>query len=523
MQFRRAVVLLATLLAGSAQPGLAQRKLPLDSDDLLGFREGLSRIKLYDRCPRLGVLPTPPADLEGADPAVAAQIEAAAVPLFRQAGLVTIDSQSFRSAFEKRNRAEGGIYDPYSGQSLPGKYRAVAAGALHDYLSEQRLDCVVTLRAVRESINVDGSKATWSGAVERVDGQVGDSIFHSSWRGFGSFPVLSLDLRILDGQGTVIFERRGGVQLEAYADVSHARGPNSWLMVPKQSLLKDPKRIERALRYATLPLGYSAEEIDQGRNDPHINTALISPHDLAPPPAGVSPGQEAGGLKVPRPQLLNDIHRVAFILTSDSSLAVPAASLEQFEVLIRDTLKPLEWDVIDARGPTVSELEALGGFYDPFSGVRDNKKDAEVTRLILKLTATPQPDALITVSVLRTSAPQKLGFAEWDGAEQDAITLQPASIVRKVFKGNENRAAGEGLVQASSLRVTLQDAGGRTLFEGRGGIELLEKLSARMYESHDQAGMSQTLTKRPPQELFQDATRNQEAVQIALHELVPKP
>lgn len=512
---------LFTASLGFAHFALSANKLPLDSDDLLGFRDGLSRSQLFDRCARLGVLPPFSTELDGADPSVSAQIEATALPLFRQAGLLSVGDETYRHALESRNHAIGGIFDPHTGQLRRDRRNSVFTGALQDFFLQERLDCVATLKVVEESVNASEATVSWSGVAERVDGQLTSAIFgRPPTRGFGSLLAISLQLQILDRSGKMLFDRRGGIQLASYVDASHSHGINDFLVVPGEKRLQDPKRIERALSVVTQPLRYSSEEIYLSRNDRHKNPMLMDLHELAPPPPGLPPGQRMQGLKVPRGDILKSVHRVALQMGTAGGISVSTAILDHFRDEVRTELQSLQWEAIETRNITPADLEALGSLYDPFTGMRDKSKVAEVTRILLEGASSPPPDALINVVLLTTFAPHRSGFAEWEGAQQDAVTLGPATTAHKVFVSSNNRAAGEGFVVASAVRVLVSDAAGNLLYEGQGGIELLEKIDAKLTVSGGHAFQFETFTKRDPKELFQDPTRIQGAVRFALHDLV---
>ena len=495
----------------------------------LGFVGG-SRAEVLQHCKRLGIIPPARPPMLGTNPDAATRIEAAAAGFLREAGFEVVDSAAYTKAYDNFNRAIGGIYNPTTGAARQDAYSSVITNALREYFDQQHLDCVAWLRVVEPKVNVEGRNVTWDGATERVNGQpppggFSDFMFANGQMS-GTLPAISLQLQILDRASKVVFGRRGGVQLAAYHDPGHGSGTATFLMVPRAQLLLDDKRIERALRYAAEPLRYSAEEIAAGGNDPAINTTLIKLQDLPPVPAGIVASQQ-GGLQVPREQILSAVHRIALgpLFPGDYKVAPEVAA--RYRTLVHEELKRLGWDVVDADNLNAIASAAVAkssGFYDPLTGAQDPVKVADMMKTIFAgLAMTPPPDALMTIVLLRTRAPQKWSVAEWDGAQQSALTLGPVVKGPKLFGGSSDPSAGEGSVGASAVRIILRDPTNATLYDATGGIELLQQLSLTPSTSFRQITYVQKLTDRAPQELFQDESRDRHAVHSALRELVMTP
>jgi hypothetical protein len=288
-----------------------------------------------------------------------------------------------------------------------------------------------------------------------------------------------VQVQIRDRENKVLFGRRGGIQLVSYHDPGHREGPTDFLTVPRANLLQDDKRIERGLRYAIVPLRYSPEEILAGANDPAINTALVKLQDLPAPPAGIVVSQDSG-LKAPREQVLSTVHRVVLGPLYAGSFVLPPGTADRYRALVHAELARLGWEVLDADNLpaiAVGAMTKVGGSFDPLTGSPDATKVGEMMHEIFTgLALTPPPEALITIAVVKTAAPQTNGNAMWDGAAQNALNFGPAVKGPRLFGGTSNNAAGEGVVAASALRVLLRDSSNVTLYDRLGGIELLQQL-----------------------------------------------
>ncbi len=515
--------------AATSAAAEAPKTPPPQTDMQLGFIGG-SRTEVLQHCKRLGIVPVSNPPLAGANPDAAARIEAAAMGFLREAGFEVVESSDYTKAYDNFNRSVGGIYNPVTGALRQDAFSSVTTNALREYFDQQHLDCVAWLRVVDPKVNVVGRTVMWDGVAERVNGQpppggFSDFMFANGQMN-GTLPAISLQLQILDRANKVLFGRRGGVQLAAYHDPGRGSGAVTFLIVPRAQLLQDDKRIERALRYAVEPLRYSAEEIAAGNNDPMINTTLIKLQDLPPVPAGIVSTQQ-GGLQVPREQILSAVHRVALGPLFPGDYKVSPEVAARYRALVHQELKRVGWEVVDADNLNAIATAAVAkssGFYNPLTGAQDPVKVADMMRTIFAgLAMAPPPDALMTIVLLKVRAPQKWAIAEWEGAEQDALTLGPVVKGPKLFGGSSNPNAGEGSVGASALRVILRDPANVTLYDATGGIELLQQLSLTSSMSYRQITYAQKLTDRAPQELFQDESRERHAVHAALRELVMTP
>ena len=523
------VCLLLSAAAAIAAPGAVNasaQPAPATKEEL-GFFGG-TREEVLSQCKRVGLIPLPRPTLVGVEPDASTRIEAALANALKQAGLDVVGTDSYTKAYDRFNKAVGGVYDPFLGSPRKDASTGVAQNAIREFITQERLGCVVVARAIDTKAQVTGNLARWDGAVEFVDGQANSGLSRTFFgnEGTGSLRAVSLALQLQSREGKVMYSRSGGVQLESYLDRQHGNDESSFLIVPRAKLLLDDKRIERALTFATVPLRYTADEIAAGAKGPAPNTYDIAPAQMPAPPAGLQVSEDSP-LKAPRDQILGKVHRVVLGPVMPSGITPPPDAVPRYRALVHDRLARLGWEVIDTDNLMLavgSSMQKSGGLYDPLSGKLDPDKLKSVFQLATKtLGITPPPDAIATITVSKTAAPQKWATATWDGTQQNAMTLGPAINRAKLFGGTENPSAGEGVMSASSVYVMLRDTDGTVLYEGRGGIELLQQLSIKNQMSGRTINYVQTLTALAPSELFKDPARDERAVDVALHELLVSP
>jgi hypothetical protein len=113
-------------------------------------------------------------------------------------------------------------------------------------------------------------------------------------------------------------------------------------------------------------------------------------------------------------------------------------------------------------------------------------------------------DAVVLPALADRAAPFSHSKAHWDGAEEAIAT--PAHGLAVLTDQTSDLL---GTMRAASLVVRIAAPDDTTLFEDRGGIQLTERLVH---------GRSVDV---PQGELFADAARNAQAVQLALRQLAP--
>jgi hypothetical protein len=143
-------------------------------------------------------------------------------------------------------------------------------------------------------------------------------------------------------------------------------------------------------------------------------------------------------------------------------------------------------------------VEEIGGLYNPYTGTFDEERfTTAVEQLKEELREKFSPDALLYPEILVVEAESDYSQARWDGTSQ--------SVGARVG----------GVFYALSLSVIIEDMEGVELYEGRGGLELLEMWDRRLGD----------YVSLPDSSLFLDKARIVNAVELALGpfvELRPK-
>jgi hypothetical protein len=516
-----AIIVGAALIAGISPAVMSAEPSPVASDRDHGFFGG-TRDEVLAQCKRVGLIRLAGPAFPGAEPGATDRLEAAAMRSLQLAGLEVEGPASYWSAYERLNKAAGGIFDPMTGAARSGVAKEVYQGAVKEFFAQEQLGCVATLRVVLVTANDHANLATWDGAVETVDGQAPRTylrILAERGVGDGKVSAISALLQLYDRDQKVLFGRRGGVQLTAYYDPRLRAQNIGVLAVPRAKLLQDDKRIERALDFATAPLRYSSQQLAAEDRNPAVNTLLISPASLPAPPAGSSLNPEPA-LRLPREQIINSVHRVVLGQLLLNGFNPPAEVALRYQSLIHERLAKLGWDVIDSDSLNLDANDAVhivGGVYDPFTGKSDADKLRQSNEVLIKrLSLRAPPDAIVFIALVKVTAAQKLGNAVWDGAEQNAQNLGAAIHHSKLFGGTELTAAGEATISAMSLHVWMRDAAGVVLYDKHGGIELLQQMSLTTRPTQ----VEQRFTNLAPADLFKDPQRDVRAVDFALSELL---
>jgi hypothetical protein len=514
-------ILCAALIAGVSLAAMGAEPLPLPSDQSLGFLNG-TRDEILARCKRVGLIPVAKPVFPGVDPGASERLESAATRALQLAGLEVVAPATYTSTYDRLNKAAGGVFDPITGAGRNAVATNVFQGALKEFFAQDQLGCMATLRVVQVTANDHDNLAIWDGAVESVDGQAPRTYLRIlAERGVASGKVSAISalLQLYDRDQKVLFGRRGGVQLTAYLDPRFSAQKIGILVVPRAKLLLDDKRIERALGFATAPLRYSAQQLVAEEKNPAVNTLMVSPASLPPPPPGSALNLEPA-LQVPRSQILNSVHRVVLGPLLLNGFNPPAEVAARYQSLIHERLAKLGWEVIDSDSLNLDAKDAVniaGGIYDPLTGQIDpNKLRLSNEVLIKRLSLRAPPDAIVFAALIKVTAAQKLGNAAWDGAEQNALELGAAIHHSKLFGGTELNTAGEATISALSLHVLMRDTSGVMLYDKRGGIELLQQMSLTKYPTY----VDQHFTNRIPADLFKDPQRDIRAVDFALSDLL---
>jgi hypothetical protein len=145
--------------------------------------------------------------------------------------------------------------------------------------------------------------------------------------------------------------------------------------------------------------------------------------------------------------------------------------------------------------------ESLGGFFDPLTGKRDDKKVKTAREhAVREVTAKTKADAVFDAVINVVKVNFGNNRAAWHGTTEPLMT---GGAWSSFFNGPY-----QGTVGALSLFVALSDANDVDMYLNAGGIQVLSKLSGRNF------------TPVPRHELFANEARNQRAVDVALAPLL---
>jgi hypothetical protein len=507
------VLLLGVVQLASAAP--EKKPPPIPTDKELGFFTG-TRDEMLNGVKRVGVMtPWMPYGLNDRED-VKKALQALVADYLKKAGMDVVPPESFQASYDRLNREIGGIYDPKTGAIKEEQQRAVYTSARREFVEDQKLEGYVITRIIPARSNFSSPYAFWDRVRERSTGRVAANALSefllTDNTHTGTLPAYSLTIQIANAQDQIVFGRIAGVQLSAYYDVQKAKTGNGFLQVPAADLFTDQVRLERAVRVATLPLVMSGTEIVAKSKDPMVDAMLIDMDDLPQPPVGVERTQ-ASPLQAPREEILGSVRRVALGPMGLAGFAMDPETQGRYLELIRAQVQKLGWEVVtapNAREVFEQELKATEQLYDPYTGVRDDAKVVAARKAVFSgLGVEPAVDAIIWPSLQKTVAPHEFGDAQWDGVSQSGITLGP--VKKALWSGSGVVGAGSGSLSAVTLLVRIANAEDKVLYDGRGGVQLLEQLKGSRAE---------TLAA---QELFKDTTREEIAVRAALRQLVMSP
>jgi hypothetical protein len=178
-------------------------------------------------------------------------------------------------------------------------------------------------------------------------------------------------------------------------------------------------------------------------------------------------------------------------VADDFSALIDAELHRRGYTVIRPQRYTASWNRVSAE---------MGDFALVGSEGRDEAKMSEaMVRTMDALGADFKLDAVVFPSIVVVEAQFRAGRAVWDGAEQK---IETAGAMESFFSGSQ-----EGVVGALSLKLSIRDREGKTLFIHNGGIQVLSKMEGKSF------------VNVPRGDLFTDKERNRRAVEIAIEPL----
>jgi hypothetical protein len=481
-----------TVLAAALTLGLGATCAAAGDTTEPGFKK--PRAEVMAAVKTIGLLPVDVTESVPNSEAVAARYESQVSAQLEQAGFQVIQPAAMRAIRERLKQTLGGLYDPVTGHEIPGKVKAFEEYSRSEYLARHKVDATLWVGILVRHARIGGASADWDGVSETATGHAGVGGFFTdtlSGNAFtGMLPALSVGVVLTDPHGERLYERAGGLQLLEYM----RREGNDYAQphVDPRAIMTDPARDARALAIALDPLT---------RGSSQVTKTSIQVAASAPP-------AEDHALSVPREELLSRYRTVALAPLGIGELPQRAEVEQRYHELLVDRLQKLGFTVVgenDYAGLWTAEKSAAKGFYDPFTGRIDRDKlRTSRARVFAQLHEKYPIDAVVLPSLTERPAHFSHSTAHWDGvAEQVAAPAHGFAAL------TDQTSQLIGTVKAASLLVRIADGEDTTLFEDRGGIQLMGRL------------IHGRTVDVPQAELFADAARNTQAVEVALRQLAP--
>lgn len=237
---RRSATVLAAAVALAATGCASQQGAKYDP-----FK--VPRDKFYGSLTTVAVTPMrAPADLEDAG-AVKAKFEAAVVAKLQAAGLKVIPPAEVGPIVDAAAAAQGGIFDPATGQVVEAKAKAAKQAALAQLEERYGADALlrVDLRVVPAVLSHD--VAAWDGVTERAGTGFWKALLVGSHS--GRIPALSVVVFLTAADGTELYAKAGGLRI-----LGRVNAAGKQERIPHAELFADEARNAQALSLALDPL-----------------------------------------------------------------------------------------------------------------------------------------------------------------------------------------------------------------------------------------------------------------------------
>lgn len=422
---------------------------------------------------------------------VALRYESQVASRLEGAGFTVIPASTMREILERLKKTLGGLYDPMTGDPNKEKVKAFNEFARNEFASTYKPDALLRMAVTVRRASVISNIAAWDGVKENTSGRSGLASFFLDSDAQGSSPALSLVVVLDDPKGNVMYAAFGGLQILSYLRPSAMR-PKPVHVDPKY-VMTDPARDARALAIALGPL--------LGASDPAAAAKIaVGPVEVP---------DDAPALSIPRAELFANFSKVALAPLDVAEIAQRAEVQARYRQGLEKRLGELGLAVTGGEdyGPLWdAERAAAGGFFDPFTGRRDEDRLRTARgRVFAAMHQKYGITGIVYPSVVLTTAAYKQGTAKWDGVA-DSVTS-----TKGFGKLLDPSMQYMGELSALSLDIRIADADDRTLFEETGGIQVAEKFSGGR------------VSPVPEPELFADASKDIRAMEIALRPLAAAP
>lgn len=210
---------------------------------------------------------------------------------------------------------------------------------------------------------------------------------------------------------------------------------------------------------------------------------------------------------LPREEFYRRIHTLAVVpVTLPRYLGSAGGAQGRFDALIETSLREAGFSIVPSRevaGVWRRVVDETGATADSETGEMDRATfEAVAERVRLELQRKFSVDGVLYPIIRVVRAEYGGGWVAWDGARE------PTSVDGSWGVGSH---LGRGTVGALSLFVTIEDAKGALVYLGRGGIQVLSKISGS------------TFVPVPLNELLAGEERNRASVDLALGSRLRRP
>jgi hypothetical protein len=207
-----------------------------------------SREQLLARYPRLTLAPLELSDIPQRD-AVRLRYRDVLTGQLTRLGFQVVGAEEYARLWEAERTVAGGYYDPLTGRPDEAKAGAARARVLQGLQATSGPSAVVVARVVGRMAPYSAGAAEWDGVRQSVEesGRFA-SLFDPERSMGGRVAAISLELRILDPAGVVLFEGAGGIQLTEHEESGRRA------VLPASRLFADPAADLRAVDVALGPL-----------------------------------------------------------------------------------------------------------------------------------------------------------------------------------------------------------------------------------------------------------------------------
>lgn len=421
------------------------------------------RAELLAAIKTIGLLPI---EIEHAVPhedEVAAQLEQEITERLQSGGFKVVPASAMRAIRERGLRTLGGLYDPMTGVSMPGRLEALREFSRNEYRAQYPIDAILIIRMISRRAKLSVGKAEWDGVREQVstEGAITTTLQFAlgSLPGPGEVRALSLSVRLVNVNGATLYTGRGGLLVLEYPTMRGTLVEYDLSAADPQYSLSGPTLISRATTIAVDPLT--------------AGSAPATPYSFTVPPPHEPTETQVSNLK----ELLRQSPRLSVI-----PLELPGLALEQSDQVkaryareLGAKFHALGFDVVgdaEIQDLWAAAREAAGGFFDAITGrLDDSKLRAARMHLFTQLRQRYDTSALVIPTIVQRSASFSMGYAKWDGSTQPVSGAGSWLFNNSIFNPNLEYS---GNLEALSLNLRILDRDDQVLFQGLGAVQLAQ-------------------------------------------------